>query len=55
MSLTAKEYAEKAQELCVFPDIYYKLTELLNQKSCNMQEIADVISYEPAIAASLLK
>ena len=55
MSLSAQEYAQKSQELCVLPEVYYKLTELLNKKNCNMQQIAEVVSYEPAIAASLLK
>ncbi|REL37470.1 HDOD domain-containing protein [Thalassotalea euphylliae] len=55
MSKSPAQFAQAAQELCVLPDIYLKLTEMLANDECKLDDIADVISLEPAIAASLLK
>ena len=55
MSKTPVEFAQAAQELCVLPDIYLKLTEMLANDQCSIDDIAKVVELEPAIAASLLK
>ena len=55
MPKSALEYAQASQELCVLPDIYTKLTNMLAQDECTLDELAEVITLEPAIAASLLK
>ncbi len=55
MSLTARDYAENAQELCVLPDIYTKLKSMLDDDNTSLDDIADVISLEPALASKLLK
>lgn len=55
MSLTALQYAENAQELCVLPDIYLKLKKMLDDEKTSLDDIADVISLDPALASRLLK
>ncbi|WP_206484096.1 HDOD domain-containing protein [Thalassotalea sp. G2M2-11] len=55
MLKTPKQYAETAQELCVLPDIYMKLKELLDDEKSSLEDIAKLISLEPALASNLLK
>jgi len=55
MSATAQSYAVNAQELCVLPDIYVKLTDLLKSSDASIDEIAELLSFEPALASHLLK
>ncbi|GAA6206227.1 MULTISPECIES: HDOD domain-containing protein [Thalassotalea] len=55
MSLTAHEYAIKAQQLCVLPDIYLKLKDMLADESTTLADISALLSLEPALASSLLK
>ena len=55
MIMTAKQYAEIAQELCVLPDVYVRLKELLDDDSSSLEDIAQLISLEPALASNLLK
>lgn len=55
MAATALQYAEKAQELCVLPDVYIKLKEMLDDEQATLDDIAQIISLDPALASSLLK
>jgi HD-like signal output (HDOD) protein len=55
MTLNAYDYAVKAQQLCVLPDIYLKLKELLADESATLADISALISLEPALASNLLK
>lgn len=55
MPLSAHDYAIKAQQLCVLPDIYLKLKELLADDSATLADISALISLEPALASNLLK
>lgn len=55
MSKSPLDYVKKAQELCVLSDVYMTLNRMLSSDSCSMEELADVIAYEPAIAESILK
>ena len=55
MRLTALEYAEKSQELCVLPDVYIRLKEMLESKQATLDSIAEIISLDPALASCLLK
>ncbi|WP_448212875.1 HDOD domain-containing protein [Colwellia sp. MEBiC06753] len=55
MQKTPQDYALEAQELCVLPDIYLKLSEMLAKDDCTLDELAEVIKLEPAIASTLLK
>ncbi|GLX76946.1 hypothetical protein tinsulaeT_02860 [Thalassotalea insulae] len=55
MSKTAREYAESAQQLCVLPDVYVRLKELLDNDTASLEDIAKLVSLEPALASNLLK
>ncbi len=55
MSNSPLDYAKQAQELCVLSDVYMTLNQMLSSDGCSMEELADAIAYEPAIAASILK
>ncbi|AQS37865.1 putative signal transduction protein [Shewanella psychrophila] len=55
MSKLPLDYAMQAQELCVLSDVYMTLNRMLSSDGCSMEELADAIAYEPAIAASILK
>lgn len=55
MTKSPLEYAQSAQELCVLPDIYSKLTDMLSKDDCSLDALAEVIELEPAIASTLLK
>ena len=55
MTLSIQQYVEGAQELCVLPDIYLKLTQMIKDDNSTLQDIAKIISLEPALSAQLLK
>ncbi len=55
MSITALQYAEKSQELCVLPDVYIRLKEILDSEQATLDSIAEIISLDPALASCLLK
>ncbi|QBG35540.1 HDOD domain-containing protein [Litorilituus sediminis] len=55
MRITALQYAQKSQELCVLPDVYIRLKEMLESKQATLDDIADIISLDPALASCLLK
>ncbi len=55
MLISAKQYANQAQELCVLPDIYLKLKKLLDSDKASLADISQLISLEPALASTLLK
>ena len=41
MLKTPLEFAQQAQELCVLPDIYAKLTNMLAQDECSLEDLAE--------------
>lgn len=55
MLMNAKHYAEIAQELCVLPDVYLRLKELIDDDKATLADISQLISLEPALASTLLK
>lgn len=55
MRITAIQYAQKSQELCVLPDVYIRLKEMLESEQATLDNIADIISLDTALASSLLK
>ncbi len=55
MRITAEQYAEKSQELCVLPDVYLRLKQMLESEQATLDDIAMVISLDPALASCLLK
>lgn len=55
MIFSAQEYAQNAQSLCVLPDVYLRLKEIMDDESSSLQDIADIIQLEPALSSTLLK
>ncbi|MEW6981671.1 HDOD domain-containing protein [Colwelliaceae bacterium 6471] len=55
MSTSAQEYAKNAEKLCVLPDIYLRLREVMDDEQSTLSDIADIISLDPALAGTLLK
>jgi HD-like signal output (HDOD) protein len=55
MAVSALQYAEKAQELCVLPDVYLRLKQMLEDEQSTLADIAQIISLDPALASTLLK
>jgi len=55
MEDTALYYAQQAQELCVLPDVYTRLKQMLDDEETTLAEISDVIALDPALASKLLK
>ena len=55
MSKTALEYAQGAQSLCVLPDVYLRVKEIMDDEQSSLAEIADVLALDPGLSATLLK
>lgn len=55
MSMSALEYAQKAKSLCVLPDVYLRLKEIMDDEHSSLVAIADVLALDPALSATLLK
>jgi len=55
MSLSALEYAEKAEKLCVLPDVYLRLKEVMDDQQSTLADIADIVCLDPALSSTLLK
>jgi len=55
MQQSPEAYAKQAQELCVLPDIYTRLSDMLARDDCSLDDLAEIIILEPAIASTLLK
>ena len=55
MLTTALQYAEKAEKLCVLPDVYLRLKELMDDEQSTLVDIANIIALDPALSSKLLK
>jgi len=55
MLTTALQYAEKAEELCVLPDVYLRLKEMMDDEQSTLVDIANIIALDPALSSKLLK
>jgi len=55
MSFTALEYAQKAEVLCVLPDVYMRLKEIMDDQHSTLTDIADIVCLDPGLSAALLK
>lgn len=53
--MNAADYAEKAQELFVLPEICTRIRELLDEKTTTLDDIAELVCLDPALTAKLLK
>ncbi|MBA6390546.1 HDOD domain-containing protein [Colwellia sp. BRX10-3] len=54
MLTTALEYAEKAEKLCVLPDVYLRLKEMMDDEQSTLVDIANIIALDPALSSKLL-
>ena len=55
MLTTALQYAEKAEKLCVLPDVYLRLQEMMDDEQSTLADIAGIIALDPALTSKLLK
>jgi len=55
MERSIEDYIKSAQELCVLPDVYSRLVSMIDQEDTRLDDIAQLISLEPALASSVLK
>jgi len=53
--MDAIEYAEKAHEIFVLSDSFIRIKELIDDESSTIDDIADVILLDPALAGTILK
>ena len=52
---SAKEMVREEVRLSSFPDIYFRITEVLNSPNSSASHIADVVGLDPSLSAKLLK
>lgn len=53
--MNAKEYASKVTDLFVLPDSCVRIKELIDSDTASVEELADVISYDPVLTAIILR
>lgn len=53
--MNAQEYAEKASEIFVLSDSFIRIKELIDDDTSTIDDIADVIIIDPALAGTILK
>ncbi|NMP31874.1 HDOD domain-containing protein [Thalassotalea sp. M1531] len=53
--MKAVEYAEKANEIFVLSDSFLRIKELIDDETSTIDDIAEVILIDPALAATVLK
>ena len=53
--MNAKELVDRSGDLYSLPEVRTRVGELLADREVTEQEIADVISHDPALTALLLK
>lgn len=55
MDRTATELVENIQTLVSMPEIYLRVQELINSHTSGINDFADVIQYDPALTARILR
>lgn len=55
MVMSALEFAQKANEIFVMSDSFVRIKELIDDESSTIDDIADVILIDPALAGTILK
>ncbi|WP_448565599.1 HDOD domain-containing protein [Thalassotalea ganghwensis] len=53
--MDAEDYAEKASEIFVISDSFVRIRELIDDEASTIDDIADVILLDPALAGTILK
>lgn len=51
----ANEYATKASDVFVLPDAVFRIKQLIDDDAATMQDIAEVVNFDPALATQVLK
>ena len=55
MIMNVNDYAERASEMFVLSDSFIRIKELIDDESSTIDDIADVILLDPALAGTILK
>ena len=55
LKMTALNYASQASDVFVLPDAVVRIKELIDDDSATMQDIADVVNFDPALMTQVLK
>ncbi len=55
MTISALQYAAKAKNLFVLPDVYLRLREIIDDEQSTFQDIADILILDPILCSKLLK
>ena len=55
MLIDTKNLAEEVGRLVAFPDVYLRLEQLLDDPNCGAQQIAQLISQDPALSLRVLR
>ncbi|SFD41034.1 HDOD domain-containing protein [Pseudoalteromonas denitrificans] len=55
MRMTPLQYAQNVEKLCVLPDIYIRLKEIMDDEQSSLTDIASIIMLDPALSSSVLK
>ena len=53
--MTALEYAQKANDVFVLSDSFVRIKELIDDETSTIDDIAEVIMIDPALASTILK
>ena len=53
--MNAKDYAANAGDVFVLPEAVIKVKQLIDNDATSMEDIAEVINYDPAIMSQVLK
>lgn len=53
--MDAIDYAQKAGDIFVLPDVAVRIKELIDDDTASMMDIAELINYDPGLTAQLLK
>ncbi|MCB5228154.1 HDOD domain-containing protein [Alishewanella sp. 16-MA] len=53
--MNALQYAQNVQELFSLPDSYFRVKELMDSDTANLDDIADVILLDPVLTSKILK
>lgn len=53
--MIATDYAKQANDVFVLPDAVLRIKQLIDDEAASMQDIADVITFDPALTTQVLK
>ncbi len=53
--MNVKEYADNAGDIFVLPEAVIKIKQLIDDNTTSMEDVAEVINYDPAVMAQVLK